>query len=504
MKRLLFSILVLAGWNSARADCTLTNTDRTPLNDLGPGLYNGFSGGLYPNGMDSRPPTHEAAGLDIALNQIQPLNATGNVDTNNGKVVMISIGMSNTTHEFASGSNDGGGTNATFKTRADADPAKNPHLVIVDGAQGGQDATDWTNVNAMTWSVVGQRLAAAGVTSNQVQVAWLKEALAQVAQYGVFPVHAQKLQGMLETIVRNAKIHYPNIKLLYISSRTRCYTADPTALNPEPFAYEAGWATKWTVQDQINGTNNLNYNPTNGLVVAPWLSWGPYLWADGIHPRSDGLVWLCSDVVSDFTHPSTPGVFKVASELLAFFKTDPTATPWFLRKTPTPPTLSVSANPSTGVAPLVVSFSAIASNGLGVVTNIVWTFDDGDFAYQTRNPVKTFPAPGTHKVHVTAEDAAGNAASTTTVITVSAPVFAITSIGIGGSNNVRIAWPTSGGESYVVQATAGDGGSFSTNNFIDISPQIPAPPAATSRTNYLDVGAATNFPARYYRVRLVP
>jgi PKD repeat protein len=197
-------------------------------------------------------------------------------------------------------------------------------------------------------------------------------------------------------------------------------------------------------------------------------------------------------------------VFKVASELLAFFKTDPTATPWFLRKTPTPPTLSVSANPSTGVAPLVVNFSSIASNGLGVVTNIVWTFDDGDFAYQTRNPVKTFPAPGTYQVHVTAEDAAGNAASTTTVITVSAPVFAITSIGIGGSNNVRIAWPTSGGERYVVQATAGDGGSFSTNNFIDISPQIPAPPAATSRTNYLDVGAATNFPARYYRVRLVP
>src|SRR5439155_6117546 len=120
----------------------------------------------------------------------KPLDANGNVDTNNGRVVMISIGMSNTTHEFASGSNDGGGTNATVKTRADADPAKNPRLVIVDGAQGGQDATDWTNVNAMTWSVVGQRLTAAGVSSNQVQVAWLKEALAQVAKYGGFPAHA--------------------------------------------------------------------------------------------------------------------------------------------------------------------------------------------------------------------------------------------------------------------------------------------------------------------------
>src|SRR5260221_218801 len=95
-------VALIFGLPQAYADCTLTNTDRTPLNDLGPGLYEGFAGGLYPNGTNTRPPAHEAAGLDIALNQIQPLDANGSNDVSNGKVVMISIGMSNTTDEFGS------------------------------------------------------------------------------------------------------------------------------------------------------------------------------------------------------------------------------------------------------------------------------------------------------------------------------------------------------------------------------------------------------------------
>jgi len=99
----LASALLFAGCVSVvHADCTLTNTDRTPLNDLGPGLYQGFGGGLYPHGTDTRPPAHEAAGVDIALNQIRPLDANGSNDVSNGKVVMISIGMSNTTDEFGS------------------------------------------------------------------------------------------------------------------------------------------------------------------------------------------------------------------------------------------------------------------------------------------------------------------------------------------------------------------------------------------------------------------
>ncbi|MEO7723382.1 MAG: hypothetical protein ABIU29_01645 [Chthoniobacterales bacterium] len=62
------------------------------------------------------------------------------------------------------------------------------------------------------------------------------------------------------------------------------------------------------------------------------MRWGSYLWADGTTPRSDGFTRLCKDLQGDFTHPAANGVAKVADQLLDFFKTDPTATSWFLKK----------------------------------------------------------------------------------------------------------------------------------------------------------------------------
>jgi hypothetical protein len=80
-------------------------------------------------------------------------------------------------------------------------------------------------------------------------------------------------------------------------------------------------------------------------------------------------------------------------------------------------------------------------------------------------------------------------------------VFNVTSLVVQGNNNL-ITWKTVGGETNVVQATAGTSGSYS-NNFIDISPIIVGSGGDLTGTNYLDVGGATNFPARYYRIRLV-
>ena len=45
-----------------------------------------------------------------------------------------------------------------------------------------------------------------------------------------------------------------------------------TALNPEPYAYESGFAMKWLINSKIRG-DSLNYDSNRGPFEAPWLSW---------------------------------------------------------------------------------------------------------------------------------------------------------------------------------------------------------------------------------------
>jgi PKD repeat protein len=399
----------------ARGDCTLTNVGLTALPDLGWGSYSNnnryFTGGLYPNGANQRPARHEAAGLRIAAQEIQPLDTNG-VSATNGSIVLISSGMSNTTQEWASkGSNH-------FTGQALRDPSRNPRLTLVDGAIGGQDAPAWTNLNSPNWANVLSRIRNAGRSTNQVQVLWIKQAIA--GESGALTNHATQLQRCVEIIIRNAKTLFPNLKICYLSSRTRAYVYG-SGLNPEPFAYETAFAVKWLVEKQINGAPELNYDSTQGPVVAPWISWGPYVWTDGLRGRSDGLLTVCpNDLESDFTHPSANGhVAKVGNQLLAFFKTDPTARPWFLRTNVAglPPVCAPAANVTNGLVPLTVNFAANASTGSAPIRDYQWTFADGTFSTNA-NPAKLFPAPGPYRARLTVTDTNGNVA--TGVVTIQA------------------------------------------------------------------------------------
>lgn len=320
---------VSAGITAPQATCAEPHQDvATALSDLGAGEYirmggipTGFSGGLYPSGSNSRPASHETAGLAQAA-QVTPLDANGEPDPVNGKIVMVSVGMSNTRMEFGA-----------FKTQASSDDEVNPKLVLINGAIPSLTSEYWVDPNADAWTYLFSFLDSAGVTAEQVQVAWVKQTR---TGGGEFPAKAQVLQGDLQAIVRNLKTHFPNIKIAYLSSRIRAYTYQ-YGLSPEPLAYETGFAVKWLVESQINGNPELNYDPANGDVMAPYLSWGPYLWADGQNPRSDGLVWLPEDLTEDCTHPTDSGIAKVAQMLMAFFKNDPTAAAWFLENPPPPP-----------------------------------------------------------------------------------------------------------------------------------------------------------------------
>jgi hypothetical protein len=303
---------------------------------MGAASYLGFPGGLYPGG-NAIPAAHSAAGVARAL-AIQPLDANGNPSAS-GKYVLLSIGMSNTTQEFCSGANSMNCSAGSFMGQAAADPAVNKTtLAIVDGARGGQTASTWDSPTDPNYDLVrDQRLAPQGLTEQQVQIAWVKVANAQPnTSLPSAQSDAVTLLTQMGNIVRALKVRYPNLQLVFLSSRIYAGYAT-TTLNPEPYAYESGFAVKWLVQAQIdqmaaNGTivdaraGDLNYS----TGVAPWVGWSAYLWANGINLRSDGLNWIQADFQADGTHPSASGVSKVGSQLLSFFKQSPQSKCWFI------------------------------------------------------------------------------------------------------------------------------------------------------------------------------
>jgi hypothetical protein len=171
-------------------------------------------------------------------------------------------------------------------------------------------------------------LAAAGVSAKQVSVVWLKEA--DAGPTSGWPIHAQALKNEMATMLSLLAARFPKLRMVYLSSRIYAGYATST-LNPEPYAFESAFSVRWLIEDQMLGGGGLAYGPGDNSI--PWLAWGPYLWADGTTPRSDGLSWFCSDLSSsDGTHPSASGQQKVAQMLLTFFQTDSTARAWYLAR----------------------------------------------------------------------------------------------------------------------------------------------------------------------------
>src|SRR5918999_818945 len=277
------------------AECSQTSTGLVPLTDLGKRRYKGHRGGLYPNGANE--PTRQY--LKQGLSYAKRVGSLGN------EVALLSVGMSNATQEFQA-----------FMRIALQDPDVKPSLKLVDGAMGGWDARRMARPGAGYWRALDRRLATEGVAPREVQIVWLKQAIS--GEDRPFPLDARALRANLRSIAKILARKFPTLRLIYTSSRTYAGYA-VTAQNPEPAAYDSGFAVRWLVQDRMEKK-----------VRGPWIGWGPYLWTDGTSGRSDGFAWTCDDVRKDGTHPSSAGATKVARLLLQFFKSDPTAKSWFL------------------------------------------------------------------------------------------------------------------------------------------------------------------------------
>jgi len=296
-----------------------------PLNDLGSAPYAyGYFGGLYEDGNNAIPADHLAAGIRRAA-FITPRDANGDPSPS-GKVVFLSAGFGETARVF-----DAFGGIARTDPRVDHES-----LVLVNAAHEDYDSAMWTlpqspaNFNRIRDTL----LRPAGLTEAQVQVAWVQ--MVTNTPFRPLPPQdsdAYRLKGAIAEALREMKAHYPNLQIAYLSSRVYGGYAS-TSWNPEPFAYESALSNRWVILGQITlkRTGEL-WDTRIGAVdydkeQAPWVAWGPYLWANGTLPRSDGLTWQRDDFESDGERLSSKGAQKGASLLLQFLMHEPTAS-WF-------------------------------------------------------------------------------------------------------------------------------------------------------------------------------
>jgi hypothetical protein len=289
------------------ANCANTSVGFPPLTD-GAGEHQGLPLGLYSGGSNNVPSAHLSAALALAA-EVVPRRPNGNPNPN-GNTGLVSIGPSNTSQEML----------AFMATN----PSPNPKLILVDGAQGQQTAHKWSNPASACWTVLNERINAAGLTNAQVQVAWVK--MLNYPRGLAWPAEKDLLQAHLDATLRTLAITFPNLKIAYLSSWVYGgYSTSGDGVSGEPNAYESAFAVRGVIETQLAGL--LPYSGPER--VSPLLLWGPYLWADGIVPRADGLTWVCSDYEEDGQHPGPAGEAKAVEMLRAFFTTDVTTVPWF-------------------------------------------------------------------------------------------------------------------------------------------------------------------------------
>jgi len=302
-----------------------------------------FSGMLY-GGSNSPPPSHDAVGLATAA-EVQPLDTSGKPSPS-GQIVLLSLGMSEASDDWCDAMTNLACATYSFMGQAAASSSVNhTTLTILNGAHSADAAETWTCAygNCPPSSTLGNNydrvlndvLTPSGLTEAQVQVVWIQQADTLPTWSPSLPstsADAYAFEYQLGQIVRALMVRWPNVKQVFLSSRIYAGYA-LTNQNPEPYAYEYGFAVKWFINAQIVQRETGAIDPLAGdlLTAAPWVAWGPYLWGNGDNnpPGSMAISWVSTDFSpSDEMHPGPTGVTKVADALMNFFLNS-TYTPWF-------------------------------------------------------------------------------------------------------------------------------------------------------------------------------
>jgi hypothetical protein len=283
---------------------------------------------LYPDSSNKMPAPHRAKGEAIAAT-LKPLNAQGNVDLANGKILAVAEGMSNMRDEME----------AFAALLAKKTAELNPKFQFVSLAEGGCDLECWIDkgvgavdrqVQILIWKQTNNRPQNADGSPRQPSSNFPSKDSKR------FPAHALTTKALLKKRLLDLKKKYPNLKQVFFTSRSYGgWTCAPSADDyREPVAFEEGFSFKWLLEDQILGKDpQLAFEGDN--APAAWLAWGPYIW---------NPAWTQDMYRVDGAHPCEKGAAAIAQMWYDSLSTYTTARTWFRREVST----AVETSPAGG------------------------------------------------------------------------------------------------------------------------------------------------------------
>jgi len=179
---------------------------------------------------------------------------------------------------------------------------------------------------------------------------------------------------------------------------------------------------------------------------------------------------------------------------------------WFsdrpLGTTPPPagqaPVASFTANPTSGAAPLNVTFTDTSTN-----TPTSWAWDFGDGGTSTaQNPAHSYAAAGTYTAKLTATNSAGSSSASTTISVGTAPPPATGGITVVNSSTANSGTAVTTASLPVPAGTAA-GDVLVASITTDLNPNLTAPAGWTTMVNAKSINSTSTSGARafaYYKV----
>lgn len=273
------------------------------------GLYLGkYEMGLYPDGKNEIPASHQRAGQRIAAT-IRPLDVDGKPDEDRGRILAMVFGHSNCAMYFS----------ALGRQLQQHRDALHPRFEMLNAAVGGNQLPEISVLRGSVWAKAEKMLDRPDYSPAQVQVLFL-----HTTYHGAnnpkktpprpFPETMQRMQQDLAKVLAHAVEVFPNLKIAYLTcDGFRHYT------NFEPHVYQEAFAFKWLIESQIQGDEATAFEGPHRKL--PWLQWGPYIW-DNTWDRS---------YFTDGVHPAPKSQEIFVDKYWTHLQDDPVAKPWLWR-----------------------------------------------------------------------------------------------------------------------------------------------------------------------------